>query len=69
MAKLTDHIKEATLQDAIEWNQDPMGKFIFCADVLGLSVIDNERIIDRWVDKLEAKYEKLLKNEGIKISD
>ena len=66
---LSFYVSRATLADAIEWNSDPMAKFIFCADTMELSAIDDDMIIDRWVDRLEVEFERLLGDAGIEISE
>jgi len=58
---LTDIFEDvATLANAQEW-QATNEKFIFCQDLLDLSLIDDgDRFTSRWVDRLEFKFEELL---------
>lgn len=58
--QLIEVINNATKADAVKY-QAEQDKFVFCLDVLELSLeLDGDDICDHWVQQLENKYEKLL---------
>lgn len=52
-----------TIDNAREW-MDTDDKFCFCADLLCLSAVDDEAVVDAKVNRLEDKFEALLRLKG-----